>query len=228
MSKKEQLYSDLKRRILTMELEPGANLDETTLGRAYELSRTPVRDVLRQLAGEGYLNIEENRGAFAAPMSLKTLRDFFQTAPPVYASIAALAAVNWTDAQLAELKAAQRKFQAAVDAGEADQMAYHNNRFHLIMGEMADNQYLWPSLQRLLIDHARIGQTFYRPSNEQMESRLKTACQHHDQFIEAIEARDQTSAQQLAHDHWALSRDDIEMFVRPDPLDMQLDLSEAS
>ncbi len=228
MSKKEQLYSDLKRRILTMDLEPGANLDETTLGRAYDLSRTPVRDVLRQLAGEGYLNIEENRGAFAAPMSLKTLRDFFQTAPPVYASIAALAAVNRTSTQLSDLKTAQHAFQAAVNSGEADQMAYHNNRFHLIIGEMADNQYLWPSLQRLLIDHARIGQTFYRPSNEMMEHRLKTACLHHDQFIDAIEAGDRIMAQQLAYDHWELSRDSIEMFVRPDPLEMQLDFSEVS
>ncbi|MEM7425796.1 MAG: GntR family transcriptional regulator [Pseudomonadota bacterium] len=228
MNKKEQLYSDLKRRILTMELEPGANLDEATLGRAYELSRTPVRDVLRQLAGEGYLNIEENRGAFAAPMSLKTLRDFFQTAPPVYASIAGLAALNRTGAQLSRLKDAQADFQAAVDAGQAEQMAYHNNRFHLIMGEMADNQYLWPSLQRLLIDHARIGQTFYRPSTETMQDRLQAASRHHDQFIAAIEAGDRKSAEQLAFDHWELSRDNIEMFVRPDPLEMQLDYSEAS
>ncbi len=228
MNKKEQLHSDLKRRILIMELEPGANLDETRLGKEYALSRTPVRDVLRQLAGEGYLNIEENRGAFAAPMNMKTLRDFFLTAPPVYVSIAALAVENRTSDQLASLKAAQNSFRGAVTDGKADLMAYHNNQFHLIMGEMADNQYLWPSLQRLLIDHARIGQTFYRPKTEAMEASLSEACRHHDQFIDAIEASDSEMVKQLAYDHWELSRKNIDMFVRPDSLDLVLPLSEAS
>ncbi|WP_282608522.1 GntR family transcriptional regulator [Pelagibius sp. Alg239-R121] len=222
MSKKEKLYNDLKHRILTLDLEPGANLDETRLGEEYALSRTPVRDILRQLAGEGYLIIEENRGAFVAPMSHKTLRDFFLTAPPVYASIAALAVDNWKPAQLAALKEAQEGFRKGIEASDVDQMAFYNNRFHLIMGEMADNQYLWPSLQRLLIDHARIGQTFYSPRNESLSERLSEACDHHDLFIAAIENRDRETARRLAFDHWELSRDSIEMFVRPDPLDMDI------
>ena len=225
MSKKEKLYSDLKRRILTLDLEPGANLDETRLGLEYELSRTPVREILRRLAGEGYLSIEENRGAFVAPMSHKTLRDFFLTAPPIYASIAALAVDNWKPAQLEALKDAQEHFRAAIETSDVNQMAYYNNRFHLIMGEMADNQYLWPSLQRLLIDHARIGQTFYSPQYESLDERLREACQHHDLFITAIENRDREMAKRLAYDHWALSRDSIEMFVRPDPLDLDMVVS---
>lgn len=225
---KEELLTSLRRRILTLDLEPGQSLDEVTISREYALSRTPVRDVLRQLAGEGYLTIAENRGAFVASMSYKSLRDFFRTAPPVYSSIAALAAENWRPAQLADLKETQKAFRKAIESGKADEMAFTNNRFHLIMGEMADNQYLEPSLQRLLIDHARIGQTFYRPKDETMRERLATACLHHDQFIAAIEAHDTETAKQLAYDHWELSRDNLEMFVRPDPLDMDLALPEAS
>ena len=93
---------------------------------------------------------------------------------------------------------------------------------------MADNQYLWPSLQRLLIDHARIGQTFYRPKNDAMAASLSEACQHHDQFIAAIEDTNSEAAKQLAYDHWELSRKNIDMFVRPDPLDLDIVLSEAS
>ena len=225
---KDELLTSLRRRILTLDLEPGQSLDEVTISREYSLSRTPVRDVLRQLAGEGYITIAENRGAFVASMSYKSLRDFFRTAPPVYSSIAALAAENWKPQQLIDLKNTQTHFRKAVDKAQADEMAFTNNRFHLIMGEMADNQYLEPSLQRLLIDHARIGQTFYRPKDETMRERLATACLQHDQFIEAIEAHDVETAKQLAFDHWELSRDNIEMFVRPDPLDINLALPEAS
>ncbi|MEZ5479707.1 MAG: GntR family transcriptional regulator [Thiolinea sp.] len=51
--KKNALYNDLKRQILTMELEPGSALDETRLSEEYEISRTPLREVFRRLAGEG-------------------------------------------------------------------------------------------------------------------------------------------------------------------------------
>ena len=52
---KERLYQDLKRRILTLELAPGADVDEVALSTEYGISRTPLREVLRNLAGEGYL-----------------------------------------------------------------------------------------------------------------------------------------------------------------------------
>jgi DNA-binding GntR family transcriptional regulator len=219
---KETLYRALKRQILTMALQPGESLDETSLGKQYKLSRTPVREVLRGMAGEGYLEIAQNRGATVSPMNYKMLRDFFRTAPPIYASIAALAAENRTSNQLSALKAAQRRFCKAVSTSDPDLMAYHNNDFHLIIGEMADNQYLWPSLQRLSIDHARIAHTFYRANNPDMKVRLNTARDHHDQFIDAIERHDAKKAKQLALDHWDLSRDHIEMFVRADPLKIDL------
>lgn len=225
---KDELLTSLRRRILTLDLEPGQNLDEVSISREYALSRTPVRDVLRQLAGEGYLTIAENRGASVASMSYKSLRDFFRTAPPIYSSIAALATENWKPRQLEDLKDTQLAFRKAIEDGQVDEMAFTNNRFHLIMGEMADNQYLAPSLQRLLIDHARIGQTFYRPKDESMRERLVTASLHHDQFIEAIETHDGEAAKKLAYDHWELSRDNLEMFVRPDPLEMDLGLPDAS
>ena len=223
--KKDNLYRVLKRQILTMDLQPGAGLDETRLGKQYKLSRTPVREVLRRMAGEGYLEIAQNRGAYVSPMNYKMLRDFFRTAPPIYASIASLAAENRTSSQLSALKASQRRFSKAVSASDPDSMAYHNNDFHLIMGEMADNQYLWPSLQRLSIDHARIAHTFYRANNSDMKGRLSKARDHHDQFIEAIERHDVEKAKQLALDHWDLSRDHMETFIRPDPLAIDLEVA---
>ena len=101
-------------------------------------------------------------------------------------------------------------------------MAYWNNQFHSIMGDMADNPYLSPSLQRLLIDHARIGETFYAARDSGMQERLEDAARHHDEFIDAIEQRDAERAKQLTVEHWALSRDNIELYVRPDPIELDV------
>lgn len=221
-SNKERLYADLKRKILTLELEPGAGLDETTLSAEYGISRTPLRDVFRQLAGEGYIRIRDNRGTIVAPMSHKSMRDFFMVAPLIYASVARLAAQNARPAQIAGLREVQRNFRAAVGAGSVDEMVFWNDRFHFVMGEMADNQYLMPSLRSLLIDHARIGQTFWRARNPEMEARIAAAADQHDCFIALIEAGDEEGAVALTLDHWALSRDHMEMSVRPDPLPIDL------
>ncbi len=84
-----------------------------SLAAGFGLSRTPFREVLQRLAGEGYVALSENRGAKVSPMDLDTLRTFFQTAPLIYASIARLAAENRDAPQLVALKAAQENFVAA-------------------------------------------------------------------------------------------------------------------
>ena len=224
-SSKQRLLADLKRKVLTLELEPGVDLDETRLSREYGISRTPLREVFRQLAGEGYIQIRDNRGAIVSPMSHKNMRDFFMTAPLIYASIGRLAAQNARPAQIEELRGVQASFRKAVEDGSVEGMVYWNDRFHDTIGQIADNRYLTPSLQRLLIDHARIGQTFWRARRPEMRARIATAANQHDRLIEVIAAADEEATVAVTLEHWDLSRNHIEMFVRPDPLPIEVPAS---
>ena len=201
-----------------MALEPGVDLDEVNLSEEYGLSRTPLRDAFRELAGEGYLTMHKNRGARVAEMSHRSLRDFFLAAPMIYSSVTQLAAENATNAQLNELKEAQAAFKSALRTGDARDRTLANNRFHAVTGEMAGNVYLQPSLNRLLIDHARISMTFYQPRNSQMAENVSLASAQHDGIIHAIENGEGARAAQLALDHWELSRGQIELFVMPTAL----------
>ena len=212
---KSNCLEDLRRRILTEALEPGSYLDETEIAEAYGISRPPLRELLRQLAGEGYVILHENRGAQVAPMTHKTLRNFFIAAPMIYAAIGRLAAQNATRAQIMRLKDAQLLFRAAIRDSDTEQRALTNERFHSIMGEMADNEFLTPSLRRLLIDHTRIGMTFYSPRHTELADQRVIAVEQHDQFISLIEAGDADRCADLAIAHWELSRAQIESFVTP-------------
>lgn len=220
--KKQRLLTDLRRDVLTLALAPGVDLDEQTLSEDYGLSRTPLRDAFRELAGEGYLSLHKNRGARVADMGHRTLRDFFLAAPMIYSSITRLAAENANQTQLDALKDAQAAFKSTLHSGNAADRTLANNRFHAITGEMAGNVYLSPSLNRLLIDHARISMTFYQPRNTQMAENVALASEQHDDIILAIEDGDSTHAAQLAMDHWELSRGQIELFVMPTALDAPL------
>ncbi|WP_171173121.1 GntR family transcriptional regulator [Ruegeria sp. HKCCD8929] len=220
--RKDELREHLKVSILTMRLRPGDDLDEAQLSDAFGLSRTPLREVFRQLAGEGYLDLRQNRSARVSEMSHTTLRDFFLAAPMIYGAILRLAALNATPEQIEALKASQEAFRQALRRGSGEDRALANNRFHEITGEMAGNVYLLPSFNRLLIDHARISMTFYRPADARMVESVSQACAQHDAIIAAIETGDDAAAAQLAEDHWNLSRDRIEMFVMPEALDVPM------
>ncbi|WP_417525644.1 GntR family transcriptional regulator [Marinovum sp.] len=215
---KEDCLADLRRRILSTELAPGEDLDEAGLSEQYGMSRTPLREVLQRLQGEGYVDMTQNRGAKVASMDIAVLRTFFQTAPMVYANIARLAAENRTGAQLDRLKAAQQEFTRAAKSAQPGEAALANHRFHATIGEMAQNPYLVASLARLQIDHTRMSQTFYRPAAPAETLLVLTAIEQHDAMIAAIEGREGALAIDLTLQHWDLSRDRMERFVRPDPL----------
>lgn len=216
--KKEHFYQDLKRQILTLKLAPGASLDEVSLSKEYEISRTPLREIFQRLAGEGYIEIINNRGAMVSSMDYKTVRNFFLTAPMIYASIGRLATVNASREQLSELQEAQDSFREAVEQKHIEGMVFYNDRFHRLIGGIANNPYLQPSYERLLIDHTRISQTFYRPSDDEMIKDLEEAVDHHEAMIEYIAIGDAERMVALTQAHWDLSRAHMERYVYPDPL----------
>ncbi|AUW45824.1 GntR family transcriptional regulator [Rhizobium leguminosarum] len=218
--RKTNLSLTLRRRILTMELPPGAVLDEVALSEEFGLSRPPVRELMRQMAGEGYIDLEANRAARVSSMSYQSLRDFFLLAPMIYITANKLAAENGTRGQLDVLKQMQQSFRKAVDNCDVEGRVFYNDQFHRQIGEMAHNVYLVPSLRRLQIDHARIGKVFYKhPNTPRMQEELELAAQQHDEMIDAIGKRDPDAAGELARLHLELSRRNMAMYAAPEGLE---------
>lgn len=222
---KDDIIDSLKREILMLTRAPGTPLDEASLSRQFAVSRTPLRDILRQLAGEGYVVITQNKGAMVAPMDPKSMRNFFMTAPMIYATISRLAAMNARPADIDRLAKTQKQFKQAVAAQSVEQMVTYNDQFHYQIGEMADNEYLMPSLQRLLMEHARIGQTFWQASDDKRTESIAEASRHHDEFIEAFAAHDEEQAVALTLAHWELSKANMDDYIRPSPLSHEVDLA---
>jgi len=227
-NKKDQVYTELKERILTLELSPGTALDEVELCTEYGLSRTPLRDVFQRLAGEGYLSLASNRGASVSSMDLSMMRNFFQSAPMIYAAISRLATELATPAQVVTLKKIQSQFHLALTQDKPADMAVYNHSFHEQLGVMAASPYLAPSLSRLLIDHTRMSQRFYRIEHETARERIKVASDQHDAMIEAIERNAPSATVELTLQHWELSRREIDKYVMPDPLPIDAPLTDTA
>ncbi|OWV43465.1 GntR family transcriptional regulator [Mameliella alba] len=122
---------------------------------------------------------------------------YYISRPPLREALNQLPAENATEAQVMQLKDTQELFRKAIREGDAARNALMNQRFHAIIGEMVDNEFLRPSLRRVLIDHTRIGMSFYNPRNCSMAEQRSVAAGQHDQFIALIEQGDVEGAGQL-------------------------------
>ncbi|WP_246796039.1 GntR family transcriptional regulator [Burkholderia perseverans] len=221
--RKNVMSATLRRRIVSMELAPGAVVDELALSEEFGLSRPPVRELMRQMAAEGYLELEPNRPARVSPMSHQSLRSFFLAAPLIYVATTQLAADNATPEDVARLREVQARFRAAIEANDLQARVLHNEAFHCEIGQIARNAYLMPSLRRVLIDHARLGKVFYRsPATSDMQQDLERAVEQHDEIIEAIARRDPQRAGELVRSHMELSRRRMTEYVVPEGLDIPI------
>jgi DNA-binding GntR family transcriptional regulator len=214
--RKTALGQALRHRILSMELAPGASLDEVALAEEFGLSRPPVRELMRQMAAEGYIELEANRAARVASMNYDSLRNYFLAAPLIYVATTKLAAMHANQPEIDGLKRIQERFRATVEGNVVDERVLQNDQFHYAIGKMAHNPYLLPSLCRLLIDHARLGKTFYQPRDERMEAELSEAVQQHEDIIDAIQRRDAEAAGEIVRAHVYLARRNMASYVAPE------------
>ena len=72
-TQKQKIINQLKNEILSLELKPGTILSEATLTDRFQLSRTPIRDILKQLSLEGYINIYPQRGSLVSYIDLESV-----------------------------------------------------------------------------------------------------------------------------------------------------------
>ncbi|MHA6830816.1 GntR family transcriptional regulator [Ralstonia pseudosolanacearum] len=223
VDRKTLLSEALRRRIVSMEMAPGAVVDELALSEEFGLSRPPVREIMRQMAAEGYIELEANRAARVSSMNHQSLRNFFLAAPLIYIATTQLAAVNAAQPEIDALKAIQLRFRQAIEDNDVESRVLYNDQFHLQIGVMAHNAYLMPSLRRILIDHARLGKIFYRhPTTSDMQADLGKAASQHDQIIEAIERHDANAAADIVRAHMDLSRRRMTEYVAPAAVEVPL------
>lgn len=227
LPRKQTCIADLRRRILLMQLAPGAELEESSVAAAYGLSRTPLREVYQQLAGEGYITLQANRGARVVQMDLNTIRRFFQTAPLVFSSTARMAALNRTDEHVQELLETHDVFIAAIKAQDAQHAALRVHEIYQILGRAADNPYLLPALNRVMIDLTRLSLGLYDPRKKKERKQLARLADLLDVLCQAVSWRDAEQVVQIMRELWELTRIQMDRFLQPEPLPSGADLSMA-
>src|SRR5215469_13588235 len=101
----EEAVAHVRTMLLEGQIPPGARIPERELCERLQISRTPLREALKVLAAEGLVQLLPNRGARAARLTDKDLRDLFEVCQGLEALAGELACERINDAQLAEIEA---------------------------------------------------------------------------------------------------------------------------
>ena len=192
-------YEVLRDEILDLTLPPGSPVDEATLADRFAMSRTPIREALVRLEGEGLVVTLPNRSTVVANIDFANLNAFFDALTLMYRVTTRLAAEFHSDPDLQRIRAKQAVFATAVEAGDELAMIACNRDFHVAIAEAGRNGYYLQLFARLLDEGRRILRLYYYPSFE--SSLPHPYVIEHEAIIAAVAARDIDLCDRLARDH---------------------------
>lgn len=134
--------AELRRLILAGELTPGERLVEDRLAQRLGVSRNPVREAIRVLATEGFVEVTPRRGAAVSRLPAEEAEELFDVRMALEGLTARLAARKVTPESSDRLRRVLDSARVAVDDGRLDEVADLNTAFHTAVAEEAGNAYL--------------------------------------------------------------------------------------
>ncbi len=205
-------YETLRDEILSVALAPGQLLDETTLAERLGMSRSPVREALIRLAGQGLVVTLANRSTIVAPIDVQSFPKYVEALDIAQRMNTRLAAELRTDDDLIRIARAQEVFEAAVKGGNHLAMSEANKQFHMAIATAGRNPYLSGFYERLLDQGRRMLHLHFDYLERTHDGMLLT--DEHTEMLEAIRARDVERADALAHSHSRQFRDNFLRFMQ--------------
>jgi DNA-binding GntR family transcriptional regulator len=206
ITRAEELRLQLADEIVRGALAPGAPLDETDIARRFNVSRTPVREALRQLAASGLVDARAHRGAVVARPSIERLTGMFEAMAELEAMCAGLAAERMTPSDRNGLEAIHEELRVLSYTGNPDRFHEVNERFHNAIYAGSQNGYIAEMTLAVRV------QPFRRAQFRNL-GRLAKSQAEHDRVVVAILRGDKTGAAAAMRAHIELVRDEYEIYA---------------
>ncbi len=192
----------LAERIISGSLRPGQELDEKTLAEEFDVSRTPVREALRQLAANDLVEWRPRQTAIVATITIPKMVEMFEVMAEMEGFCGRLAARRMTAAEQKELLKRHKDCLKHVNAN--DREAYHalNRPFHEAIYAGAHNEYLM-NLATSLYDRLAP----YRAYELQRPGALQRVYREHEEIAQSIMSGDDETAYRLLVAHVRIDTD---------------------
>lgn len=194
-----KVFAKLREDILSGVYKENEELREITIGEELGVSRTPVREALRQLELEGLVKIIPNKGAYVTGITPKDVRDIYKIRSMLEGLCARWATEHITEEQTIELEEIilLSEFHQKKATGErAEQVSVLDGRFHEVLYEASNSRIL----NHVLSDFHKYVKGARILSIGSMD-RAEKSIDEHRQILEAIKKKDKDLAEELANQH---------------------------
>jgi len=199
----------LEALVLSGELLPGARLDERALAQRFGVSRTPVREALRQMASSGLIELRPNRGAFVAEVTPERLEEMFVAMAEMEATCARLAAMSMTPLERRGLQRLHERMAALAEAGDVEGFRDGNEALHAMIYAGAHNSLLEEATTIL-----RRRVAAYRRAQFRTAGRLPHSHAEHEAVVKAVLAGEPARAHAAMLQHVDLVGASFEKLAR--------------
>lgn len=191
---REMVLDALRRRIVDGDYPPGERLTEDRLAADFGVSRNPVREALRIVQAEGFVELVPRRGAFVALPDVNAVEDMFAVRERLETLAARLAAERASVADVVRLRALLDSAQEATTRGDLAQVAELNSELHLEIIAITGNRWLASMAGAL---YMQVRWVFRIGAAE----RAPHSWQEHIRLVDAIASGDAEAAEAAAADH---------------------------
>lgn len=191
-----RVFHTIRENILSGKYAMDEELKEKSIGEELGVSRTPVREALRQLELEGLVTIIPNKGAYVVGISEKDIRDIYEIRSRLEGLCARWAAEHITKEQLDELEENIYLSDFHSSKGNSEQVVELDNKFHEILYNASGSK----ELRHILLDFHHYVQRV-RKVTLAVQERAVNSNDEHRRIVEALKVHDAKEAERLADMH---------------------------
>jgi len=209
LTRADELRQVLADEIVRGKIAPGASLDETAIASRFNVSRTPVREAIRQLAASGLVDAKPHRAAIVARPAHDELIGMFEIMAELEGLCAHYAAERMTTAERTNLEKVHEDLRLLIQDGDPQNYHETNQLFHGTVYAGAHNAYLAE-----LTVSTRIRVQPFRRAQFRNLGRLAKSHEEHDRVVQAILRADTAAAQKAMREHIMTVFDEYEAYLR--------------
>lgn len=199
-SAKEKVAAELRKAILSRQMQEGEVLSLDSVATQLNVSAMPVREAFQILARDGLIQLRKNKGAVVLGITETYIKEHYQLRAILESSAAALAADP--EADISEIESVYEEATEALLEGNLRQYTDLNHAFHSEIWTAAGNQKM-----KNMISELWNGLSMGSMVSE--EDYAKVSIKEHGNILKAIQKRDKEAAQKTMYDHIMRSRDDM-------------------
>jgi DNA-binding GntR family transcriptional regulator len=190
-----QVYEALRDDILWLRLAPGSAVDEVTLAKRFDVSRTPIREALMLLAGDGLVVFLANRTTIVLPLSLHNTGEFMDMYLLMSRAVVRGAVLNVRPEHSGLLRSALADVIRRLDSAPAEEALRADMALRLLIGDIASNSFQNKAYRQILDAGIRCKIIHFFPNSTAED--LRAMQDHWTALIEAIENRRADAADRI-------------------------------